>query len=175
MLIDAHIHLGEFSVQYPFAESRTEKIVEMLRKEGADAIGNQEILEAAKKYKEIIPMMVLNPWHIDDAMKLLYKYKEDGFAGVKLHPNCHKYCLASQIAGPIFEFCEQEGFPVMTHSSGGCSLSGAGPIRKVAEKIPDLKLVIGHGGIFSNRDVALAAKDHKILFNTSACQAYESA
>ncbi len=179
MIIDAHIHLGNFSVQYPLAESRTEKIVEMLREEGVDyavassaralffgtdAIGNQEIIEAAKKYKEIIPMMVLNPWHIDDAMKLLHKYNDDGFVRIKMHPNCHKYCLASPIAYPIFEFCEKEGIPIMTHSSGGCSLSGAGPIRKVAENFPDLKLVIGHGGIFSDRDVALVANDHENLF-----------
>ncbi len=77
MIIDSHIHIGKYSAKYPFAESRTEKIIEMLREEGVDyavvssarslwlgpdAAGNLEVLESTKKYKELIPLAVLNPW-----------------------------------------------------------------------------------------------------------------
>ena len=68
MLIDSHIHLGSFSVAYPFAESQMEKVIQILRDEGVDYAltssakalhydcpeGNAEVLEAAKKYKEIM-------------------------------------------------------------------------------------------------------------------------
>lgn len=178
MIIDAHVHIGNFVVGYPYAETKLEKIVQMLIGEGVDYAlvssiksifydcpqGNKEVLEAAKRYKEIIPMVVVNPWLPKEALKELSNWREKGFAGVKLHPNCHKYALNSHLAEPILEVCEQEQIPILTHSTGGDSLSGAQAIKAVAEKFPNLILIIGHGGIFSDREVAQVAKDYPQLY-----------
>ncbi len=178
MLIDSHIHLGSFSVAYPFAESRMEKVIQMLRDEGVDYAltssakalhcdcpeGNAEVLEAAKKYKEIIPCLVVNPWHEKQAMSDLEQWKENGYVGVKLHPDCHNYPLNSEAAEPILEFCQNQGLPVLTHSTGGNPLSGAGPIEDVAKKFDNLKLIAAHGGIFSDRQVAQVVKDYPQLY-----------
>lgn len=178
MLIDAHVHLGSFSVTYPFAESRTEKVIQMLRAGGVDyalvssskalhhdcAEGNAEVLAAAKKYGEVIPYLVVNPWHPKQSLKDLQRWREDGYVGVKIHPNCHNYPLNSQIVEPILDFCQKEQIPVLTHSSGGSSLSGAGAIKAVAKKYSDLKLIIGHGGTFSDREVAQVVMDYPQLY-----------
>lgn len=178
MLIDSHVHLGSFSVAYPFAESRTEKVIQMLRDEGVDyalissakalhhdcAEGNTEVLTAAKKYKEVIPYLVVNPWHPKQALKDLEQWRENGYVGIKIHPECHNYPLNSRIAEPILEFCQQQQVPVLTHSTGGSSLSGAGAIKDVAEKYSDLKLIVGHGGIFSDRQVAQVVMDYPQLY-----------
>ena len=178
MLIDSHIHLGSFSVSYPFAESREEKVIQMLRDEGVDYAlssstkalhydcveGNAETLAAAKKYKEIIPLLVVNAWHEEQSLKDLEQFHEHGYVGVKIHPDCHNYPINSAAAAPILEFCEREGIPVLTHSTGENPLSGAGPIKEVAEKFSDLKLIVGHGGIFSDRQVAQVIKDYPQLY-----------
>ncbi len=126
--------------------------------------GNAEVLEAAKKYKEVIPMLVVNPWHPKQALKDLEQFRQNGYVGVKLHPNWHNYPLNSRAAEPILEFCQKEQIPVLTHSTGGCPLSGAGVIKDVAEKYSELKLVVGHGGIFSDRQVAQVVMDYPQLF-----------
>ena len=178
MLIDSHIHLGSFSVAYPFVESRMEKVIQMLRDEGVNYAlassskalhydcpeGNAEVLAAAKKYKEIIPCLVVNAWQHAQAMSDLEQWRANGYVGVKIHPNCHNYPLNSKAAEPILEFCQKEGLPVLTHSTGGCPLSGAGAIEDVAKKFNELKLIVGHGGIFSDRQVAQVVKDYPQLF-----------
>ena len=178
MIIDTHVHIGSFAVQYPFAETRLEKIVQMLKDERVDYAlvssiksliyncpeGNKEVLAASKKYEEILPYLVVNPWLHEETLKELKNCRKRGFIGVKLHPNCHNYALNSRLAEPALEFCEREQIPILTHSTGGDPLSGAKPIKAVAEKFPDLILVIGHGGIFSDREVAQAAKDYPQLY-----------
>lgn len=178
MVIDAHIHVGDFRVHYPYVETRTERIVEMLREEGVDYAlassakallydcveGNRDVLAAAKQYREIIPLLVVNPWDMEHALGALERCRQDGFVGVKLHPNCHGYALSSRLVAPVLGFCERTRIPILTHSTGGDSLSGDRAIRAVAESFPELALVIGHGGIFSDREVAQVAKDHEQLY-----------
>jgi len=178
MIIDAHIHLGSFSVSYPFAESKIETVVEMLQKEGVDYAlassskalhydcpeGNKEVLEASRKYKEIIPYVVVNPWHQRQALGELEQCRQNGFVGVKLHPNCHQYPLNSPLAEPVLKFCQRRQIPILTHSTGCSPLSGAEAIKAVADKYPDLILVVGHGGIFSDRQVAQVVMDYPQLY-----------
>ena len=178
MIIDAHIHIGSFSVAYPFAESRTEKVIQMLEDEEVDyalassakalhhdcSEGNKEVLEASKKYKQIIPYLVVNPWHREHALKELEQCLQNGYVGVKLHPNCHNYPLDSRLAEPVLELCQEQKIPILTHSEGDCRLSGAGAIRAVAQKFPGLTLIAGHGGIFSDREVAQVVADYRQLY-----------
>ncbi len=178
MIIDAHVHIGNFSASYPFAESKLEKVVQILRDEGMDYAlvssaksllydcpeGNKEALAASKQYKEILPYLVVNPLLPDEALKELKNWRQKGFIGVKLHPNLHHYSLHSQLAEPVLKICEEQQIPILTHSTGGDPLSGAQAIKDAAEKFPDLILVIGHGGIFSDREVAQVAKDYPQLY-----------
>ena len=177
MIIDAHVHLGSFAVSYPYAESRPDRVVQMLRDEGVDYAlasssealhydcpgGNKELLAASEKYEEIIPYLVVNPWHPEETSRALRHCRQDGFVGVKPHPNCHQYPLNSRLAEPVLEFCQAEQIPILTHSTGGDPLSGAGPIKAVAEKYANLILVVGHGGIFSDREVAQVVADYPQL------------
>ena len=178
MVIDAHVHIGSFGVTYPFAESGTDGVIRLLRNQGVDyalvssakalwydcAEGNREALVASKEYKEIFPLLVVNPWHPDEALRDLKNCRREGFVGVKMHPNCHGYALSSRLAEPVLRFCECERIPVLTHCAGGDPLSGDRAVRAVAERFPDLVLVLGHGGIFSDREIAQVAKDHPQLY-----------
>lgn len=178
MIIDAHVHIGSFAVRYPFAESKLERVVGMLKKEGVDYAlissarslfyectgGNQEALDAARKYPQLIPLLVVNPWHLKESLSELADWRKNGFVGVKLHPNCHQYCIGSAVVEPVLEICASEQIPVLTHSSGGDSLSGAGALEAAVKKYPKLKLVVGHGGIFSDRAVAQLAQDYPQIY-----------
>jgi len=186
MLIDAHVHIGNFSAHYPFVENTVAGAVRMLETEGVDIAlissarallldcpeGNKESLEAARKYPRLRPYLVVNPWMTAEALKELVDWRKRGFIGVKLHPNLHHYNLGSAVADPVLEVCESERIPVLTHSTGGdplsggsgFELSGAGAIRAAIEKFPKLTLVIGHGGIFSDRDVAQLAREYPQLY-----------
>jgi len=178
MLVDAHVHIGSCAIDYPFVETRTDKIVDMLRAEGVDYAvvssaralfydcveGNAEVLEACRRHPQLIPLVVVNPWFPEQAMDLLRNRREQGFVGVKLHPNLHNYGLDTRRAAPILEFLEREQVPTLTHSEGGDPLSGALALKAVAEKFPRLKLVAAHGGIFSDREVARVVADYPQLY-----------
>ncbi|MGC8977580.1 MAG: amidohydrolase family protein [Candidatus Ratteibacteria bacterium] len=179
MIIDAHVHVGNFGKNYPYVESNLDKIFQILKKEKIDyaivssgsalvsfdcSFGNQEALMACKKYKNLFPLLVCNPRNLEETMNSLKNIRKKGFVGVKLHPELHNYPLNSWISEPILKFCEEEKIPILTHSTGQSPLCGANAIKDVAEKFPNLKLIIGHGGIFSDRDVAKVSKDYSNLY-----------
>jgi uncharacterized protein len=177
MIIDAHVHVGNFSSLYPLADSTLEGTVRMLETEGVDLAlissarallydvpeGNRESLEVARVHPRLRPYLVVNPWLVRESLNELAHWRS-GFVGVKLHPTLHHYNLGSAVADPVLDVCASEGIPVLTHSTGGDPLSGAGAIKTAVDKFPKLKLVIGHGGIFSDRDVAQLAVDYPQLY-----------
>jgi len=177
MIIDAHGHIGMFN-SWPLVDGRPENVVNILRNEGIDYVlvssakaiaydcpsGNAEVLEAAAKYEEIIPLLCINPRRPEEAITELSTRQARGFVGVKLHPSRHQYSLTSPAAEAILELCEEGQVPELTHS--GEDDPGCGPqaIATVAERHPDLPLIVGHACLFSSREVVDVAEEHPNLY-----------
>lgn len=177
MIIDAHAHLGAWPGWRVKVRSPQE-LVNLLKDEGIDYAltssfksilydfreGNQELLEAAAKFPQIIPLLCLNPWYLEESLHDLDDCRQRGFVGIKLHPAYHNYRLDSAIAEPILERCATEGIPILTHSTEGDARCGSGNMRAAAEKHPDLILVIGHSAIFASPYAVEVAFDHPNVY-----------
>lgn len=173
MIIDAHAHIGRFN-SWPLAECEPERIVQILRAEGIDYAltssakalcydcpsGNAELLEVAKEYREILPLLCVNPRRRAEAFAELEGCRAEGFVGLKLHPTMHEYSLAGPDAEAVLEFCEQHEIAVLTHSSEEDEQCGPDAVRAVASRHPGLKLIVGHACLFSSRDVVAVAEEH---------------
>ncbi len=172
MIIDAHGHIGMFN-SWPLVKGRPEDVVNMLCNEGIDYVlvssakaiaydcpsGNAEVLEAAAKYKEIIPMLCINPRRPEEAVAELSTRQARGFVGVKLHPSHHEYSLTSPAARAVLELCEESQVPVLTHSAEDDPGCGPQAIATIAERHPDLLLIVGHACLFSSREVVDVAEE----------------
>jgi len=176
MIIDAHAHIGMWNEWR--VKSKPGELVEMLRNEGIDYAlissldsimcdfkrGNREVLQAAKKFKQLIPLACLNPWYMEESLAEIENYREKGFVGVKLHPFRQKYVLSSSIAEPILKKCEEEKIAILAHCEEWDIYSGSNQIQKVAQKHSDLTLIIGHGGIFASPYAVEIAKDYPNIY-----------
>ena len=177
MIIDAHAHIGRFN-SWPLAEAGPDRVVEMLKREGvsyaltsaAKSIayhcpeGNAEVLLAAKKHKEILPLLCVNPRYPREAMEQLEGCRAKGFVGVKLHPSRQQYSLQAPEAAPVLDYCEKNGIAVLTHSAETDPKCGPAAIEFVARTYPKLQLVVGHACLFSSRRVVSIAEECPNLF-----------
>ena len=177
MIIDAHAHVGRFN-SWPLAESEPGKIVGILQREGIDYAltssaralcydcpsGNAELLQIAQQYREILPLLCVNPRRDEEAMAELGDCKGKGFVGVKLHPAMHAYSLASAEAASVLSFCEENEIAVLTHSAETDPGCGPEAIRHAAERHPRLKLLVGHACLFSSREVVGVAEEHANVY-----------
>jgi len=177
MIIDSHAHMGRFN-SWPLAESDPGKTVQILRAEGIDYAltssakalcydcpsGNAEMLEISKQYREILPLLCVNPRRRAEAFAELEGCRTKGFVGLKLHPTMHEYSLAGPGAGAVLEFCEQHEIAVLTHSSEEDEGCGPDAVKVVASRYPELKLIVGHACLFSSREVVIVAEEHSNVY-----------
>ncbi len=177
MIVDAHAHIGKFN-SWPLAKGKPEELVGILRREGIDyaltssalaiyydcPAGNAELIRAAEEYKEIVPLLCVNPRRKQEAITELNSWQERGFVGLKLHPTAHEYSLTSPAAEAVLDFAEEADMPVLSHSSEDDARCGPAAIRAVAERHPGLALIVGHACLFSSREVVEVAEEHPNVY-----------
>ncbi|MFH1905480.1 MAG: amidohydrolase family protein [bacterium] len=176
MIIDAHGHIGKFP-PWPLARSEAEDIVDMLKEEKIDYViassaksicydckeGNNEILLAAKKHKEILPLACVNPWYKKEAISELKSFTNKPYVGVKLHPSRHYYPICGSLAEPVLAMCEEMNIPILTHSAESDSTCNSNTLKKVLKKHRNLVLIAGHAG-FSSFEMAELASKYKNFY-----------
>ena len=177
MIIDAHVHIGKFN-SWPLAKGQAEEKLKALRDEGIDyalassalaisydcPAGNAEVLAAAARYSEIVPLLCVNPRRPQQTFAELSTYQARGFVGLKLHPSRHEYALTSNQAEAVLDFCEENEIPVLTHADESDSRCGPTAIDRVATRHPALVLVVGHACLFSSREVVAVAENHPHVY-----------
>lgn len=82
--------------------------------------------------------------------KICQAIEDYSLDGIKLHPNNSGAAVDSDYNGEIFAFAEQKKIPVAIHSYPNTEddVCTAKRIVKIAEKYPDLKLIVSHMGGF---------------------------
>ena len=73
-----------------------------------------------------------------------------GLDGIKIHPNNTGIALDDEYNNPIFALAQQRNIPIAIHSypNKENDVSATERIIKVAERYPDLKLIVSHMGAF---------------------------
>lgn len=105
----------------------------------------------------LVPFGTVHPeLSVEDNMKYL---TENGIVGVKLHPLFQTLSLADPKVHDILAALSDAGMPVVTHVGAGAdeeSAARAAPalLRKLADSLPDLKLIACHYGGYHRLDEA---------------------
>ena len=108
--------------------------------------GNAHLLETVKGEARILPGCLINPTMGPDALDDLKRCVDLGARTVKLMGAVHRYRLDSACVDPIMEQAKLLGIPATIHS--GSPLSGCSPayIGELAQRHPDVPIIMDHMG-----------------------------
>ena len=177
-VIDFHAHLGRWP-KVGMAHS-PDRLIAIMDRSGVDraclfnifhgraAQGNDEVAEVQRRYPErVIGFAFVTPHYPEEvAPELARAFDRLGLHGIKIYPGYAGKPLSDPCWDPVFRFAEQRRVPVLSHSWVGPGLCGPDLFAAVAERFPDLTLVLGHaGGTAEGRQQAMAAaRTHPNLY-----------
>ncbi|WP_084959176.1 amidohydrolase family protein [Thermoactinospora rubra] len=158
-VIDAHAHLGPYSRFYTPDPSAAAMVRVMDRCGVRRAVlssthgieldarrGNEAAAAAVREFPDrLSAYIVLNP-HQDPEGELARWAGAPGMIGVKLHPDLHRYPLNGPRYRVAWEWAQQTGAPVLTHTWTGSDVDDPALLGEVFERYPDVKVLAGHAG-----------------------------
>jgi len=166
ILIDFHCHVGKDSdegslsfkelkksmdrwginkaVVFPFNKKEDKKLIE-------DSL---KILEKSKEENWIIPFLRFNPK--TTSKEELNNLLNNGFKGVKLHPEGQNFKPDDERFYWIYEMCQKNNLPLLFHCSVKSNNSHPLKIINIVKKFPRLKIIMAHffGNDFSVMKIA---------------------
>ena len=158
-VIDAHAHMGPFRSIY-LPEAAREAMVSGMERAGIEAIivshhnalfgdtreGNAEMLDAVRVCPgRIYGYCTIHPGYPSEMPGELERYlKEPGVVGVKIHPSSHEYPIDGPNYAPLMERLNGEGRLLLSHTWGSEGTCGAQKMRIIANKYPNIRLLLGH-------------------------------
>ena len=178
---DAHVHCGKSAPWTPKFDPSVsgEEIVKAMDKYGIrkavifanPSVGqqyderNREIANEVEKYSNrLIGFVRVDPRLGDEAVKQLKAAIEDlELKGLKLHPIVECFRPDHPAFDPLFKEAENLGIPILFHS--GTGFASPSYIAIVAERHPDLKIILGH---LSEACISVMEKHENIYVETSA-------
>lgn len=156
--IDAHTHMGPmYGVWLPHAE--LPKMIAFMDKENIESIvsaphnalfdplaRNNEIVEAMAAYPDrVYGYYAVNPNYIElFAAELDTFDNTPGYVGFKLLPDYHKYPLTGDKLDKIYEFANERGVMLLSHTWGGSLYNAPRQVDEVAKKYPNIRILMGH-------------------------------
>ncbi|MEI6519169.1 MAG: amidohydrolase family protein [bacterium] len=119
-------------------------------------IGNAANIASVQQLPEILrAYMAINPNYPEVIEKDLAEYDSypDVFVGFKMLSGYHRISVDDPRYQPVWEMANDRKLPVLLHTWKGCPYNGYEPVRKVLEKYPDAKTMLGHS-LFDDWDIA---------------------
>jgi predicted TIM-barrel fold metal-dependent hydrolase len=132
---------------------------------------NDMIAQYVQSYpNKFIGFGIVNPQDPNASVREIERMKYDlGLRGIKIHPSLQEFYPNIPEMDPVFELCEEIGFPVISHT--GASLNShpdkySHPmlLDEIAVKHPDLKLIAAHLGRPYYQDAALLLRKHPNVY-----------
>ena len=136
-----------------------------------DYSGPNDLIWAA--YEEhpgsFVPFFRLNPHKDYDAE--FDRCVSRGFKGLKLHPVSQNFELDDKRAIRLFEMAAEVDLPVLIHA-GFAMHRIVEPLLPTVDRLPNLRLILGHSAMVELLAAIRAFKDHpNVLFETSVVRA----
>lgn len=130
-------------------------------------IGNRSTLAAARRFPDRLrAYCTINPNYPDlvEAELASFETNRDVYVGFKFHPQLHDVALSDERYRPAWEYADGRRLLLLTHTWGGSPVCGPDQIRKVAERYPNVRLLLGHS-VHGDWDAAVAlARDFPNVF-----------
>jgi predicted TIM-barrel fold metal-dependent hydrolase len=136
-----------------------------------DYSGPNDVIWAA--YEEhpdaFVPFFRLNP-HQNYEMEF-GRCVSRGFKGLKLHPISQEFELDDKRVVRLFEMAAEADLPVLVHA-GHAMQRIVEPLLPTVERLPELRLILGHSAMVELLAATRAFKDYpNVLFETSVVRA----
>ncbi|MDQ3841328.1 MAG: amidohydrolase family protein [Actinomycetota bacterium] len=131
---------------------------------------NDIVWTAYEEYPDaFVPFFRLNPHKNYDTE--FERCVDRGFNGLKLHPISQEFELDDKRVVRLFEMAAEADLPVLVHA-GYLMQRIVEPLLPTVERLPGLRLILGHSAMVEVLAATRAFKDHpNILFETSVVKA----
>lgn len=110
-------------------------------------IGNRVSLAAVRRFpNRLRAYCAINPNYPDLAEAELASFDQnlDAYVGLKFHPELHGVPLNDPRYYPALDFAQKRGLLVLSHTWGASQFNAAAHVRTVAERWPNIRLLLGH-------------------------------
>lgn len=129
-IIDSHVHIGR-DKKYRFKLTPRELLGKMKKvgveyaliffcpwTEKMDYVKeNRYIVKVSKKFKNLYPVLFVNPLSQESIKEIRILLKEGEIRGIKLHPSAGKYSPNTILETRVIEIAEEFGLPLIVHTS----------------------------------------------------------
>lgn len=160
MIIDAHAHIGDGKDEKDLVLSMDKAGIDYSFLIADSATGvykttTENVISICQEYPRLIGIGCVEYKHLDLAhTETLLKYLRDGkIHGIKLYPGYEDFYPYDEKIFPLYEGCQNLGKPVIFHTGllqygvpGKLKQSHPINIDEVAQRFPDLKIVMAHFG-----------------------------
>lgn len=181
-IIDNHVHLSV----HPKSRAKIEELEKSMTKNGIDvalalaayfprktgSITNEQILSLTEGYENILVFGSLDAENNlqEGVIELERLLTEDRIVGIKLYPGYQFIYPNDEKLDAVYELATRFSVPVMFHS--GLAYKSPGGIRfsrpiyfdDVADKFPDMKIIISHFGDPSIKEATAVAHKNPNVF-----------
>ena len=181
MIIDAHTHLGIVPGRYDMPLANQLKAMELyhidyalisdistgecfgLAPEGVDwqYTVNRDAIAQIRPYADKLGLLL---WccpgaaGFNDAFEQLYLENRDIIKGLKVHPDISGVAFDDDRMIPYLEMAQKYDLPVLTHTADNPH-SKISCVCNMAEKFPDVKIILGHLCLGSLKDESFDAME----------------
>jgi len=157
-IINMHSHAGAFAATY-FPNRSDEAQVQSLRRCGVrtsfvsthtalfDAGGGNEVTAGlVRAYpNDYRGYWVVHPNYPRTVEQdLVTALARPEFVGLKFLAGYHHVTLDDDKYRPAWEYADAHRLPVLAHTWGGCPYNGAAHVRPIAERYPNVRLLLAH-------------------------------
>jgi len=156
MVIDFHCHVGVDSSDGEYEKLSYQELKSSMDRWGIDKSivfpfnGSDEelvknslgILRESRNSDWIIPFLRVNPKTMSKGR--LNDLLDEGFKGLKLHSRGQNFVIDDDKYFPIYEVCRDRNIPILFHTAEKEDESHPDRVINVADRYPDLKIVMAH-------------------------------
>lgn len=178
-IYDLHGHMGPFhGASLPMAE--TDTMIGAMDRAGVKLlvfshhaaifspdVGNQASTAAVRRHPgRLRAYCTLNGNYPELCRQEVESFEQHGdvYLGFKLHADCHGVPVTADVYIPAWELADRQRLMVLMHTWGGSPLDGPEPVRKIAERYPNVQLICGHSFHGDWDAAARIARDHPNLY-----------
>jgi len=160
-IVDAHTHLGYWHNFFNYWRTAEDMVREMdvcgIRCCVSSAhagisvdyiYGNTQVIDAMREFPDrIYGYCCVNPHYPADEIRDEIKRCFDmGMVAIKFHPEMHLYPVDGDGYRSAWEYADEHGLVVLSHTTTGSPLDGTTMFEKLANDYPNAKILLGHSG-----------------------------
>ncbi len=184
-IIDAHCHMGPY-FNFHIPDNDAKSMIEVMDRLGVKMAcisphigitpdfkkGNDIALGAMHDFPgRFFGYITLNGNYPEDIKDEIDRCYSAGMRGFKIHPSLHGYPANGENLRYMWEFANEKRLPVLSHTWAGDGTCSPSILGNLAEKYPNVPVILGHsGGTLAGYDEAIAvAKKQKNVFLETCC------